>query len=180
MDAYGILGLKRGVSQEEVKKAYRRASLKYHPDRNHGNEAAERLFRLIKSAYESLCNNGDHNHVSGNNIKQNYDYVASREKIIRHYETCEFCRGTGQEKGLIFSRPCRKCKGTGKICYLKPGKGWKFCPDCGCSGVDHDDPFGSLSGPSIFNMPCRRCGGKRVVPLFGNVCSHCHGTGILV
>ena len=55
MDAYGILGLKRGVSQEEVKKAYRRASLKYHPDRNHGNEAAERLFRLIKSAYESLC-----------------------------------------------------------------------------------------------------------------------------
>lgn len=58
-DPYGVLGLERGASKEEVKKAYRRLAMKYHPDKvaNMGEEMqknAERQFREIKAAYEQI------------------------------------------------------------------------------------------------------------------------------
>ncbi len=53
-DAYSILELKDGGSFEEIKKAYRRLALKYHPDRNQGSEVAEEKFKKINNAYEYL------------------------------------------------------------------------------------------------------------------------------
>jgi hypothetical protein len=50
-----ILEVEDGVSQTELKKAYRRASLKYHPDHNQGDSDANRKFILVKCAYELLA-----------------------------------------------------------------------------------------------------------------------------
>ena len=51
-DYYEVLGLQKGASQEEIKKAYRRLAKKYHPDVNIGNKNYEERFKDINEAYE--------------------------------------------------------------------------------------------------------------------------------
>ncbi len=53
-DYYEILGVDKNSSQEEIKKAYRKLALQYHPDRNSGNKEAEEKFKEISSAYDVL------------------------------------------------------------------------------------------------------------------------------
>lgn len=53
-DYYAILGVPRNATQEEIKRAYRRLALKYHPDRNPGDKIAEEKFKEISEAYEVL------------------------------------------------------------------------------------------------------------------------------
>jgi molecular chaperone DnaJ len=52
-DCYQILGVQKGASQKEIKSAYRRLSLKYHPDRNKGEKDSEK-FKQIIEAYQTL------------------------------------------------------------------------------------------------------------------------------
>lgn len=51
---YEVLGVDRGASQDDIKKAYRRLAMKYHPDRNPGDKAAEEKFKQIGEAYAIL------------------------------------------------------------------------------------------------------------------------------
>src|SRR5512145_2960456 len=51
---YGILGLKEDASLEEIRKAYRKLALHYHPDRNRGDAGAEERFKAISEAYAVL------------------------------------------------------------------------------------------------------------------------------
>lgn len=53
-DPYAVLGLETNVSLDEVKRAYRRLALKYHPDRNPGDKTAERNFKDVAEAYERI------------------------------------------------------------------------------------------------------------------------------
>lgn len=55
-DYYKLLGISRDASTDEIKKAYRKLAVKYHPDKNPGNKEAEEKFKEISHAYEVLSN----------------------------------------------------------------------------------------------------------------------------
>lgn len=89
-DYYEILGVSKGASQDEIKKAYRKVAMQYHPDRNPGDKAAEDKFKEAAEAYEVLSDQDKrsqydrfgHAGVSGNGRgfggSQNMDDIFSQ------------------------------------------------------------------------------------------------------
>ncbi len=53
-DFYELLGLQKNASADDIKKAYRKLAMQHHPDRNHGDKAAEQKFKDLSEAYEIL------------------------------------------------------------------------------------------------------------------------------
>ena len=53
-DFYEILGVSKNASDDEIKKNYRKLAMKYHPDRNKGDQSAEIKFKEATAAYEAL------------------------------------------------------------------------------------------------------------------------------
>jgi len=77
-DYYRVLGVNRDASQEEIKRAFRRLALRYHPDCNPQNQKqAEERFKEINEAYEVLSNEAR---------RRQYDYLTSwprqRERVF--------------------------------------------------------------------------------------------------
>ena len=56
-DYYEVLGVERSASEADMKKAFRRLAMKYHPDRNKEDPDAEQRFKEAKEAYEVLADN---------------------------------------------------------------------------------------------------------------------------
>ena len=53
-DYYEVLGISKDASEQEIKKAYRKMAMKYHPDKNQGNKESEEQFKEVNEAYEVL------------------------------------------------------------------------------------------------------------------------------
>jgi len=53
-DYYALLGVEKNITEEELKKAYRKKAVQHHPDKNPGNKQAEEMFKKISEAYEVL------------------------------------------------------------------------------------------------------------------------------
>lgn len=68
MDLYGILWVEKNASKEEIKKAYRKLAMKYHPDRNSGDSQAEQKFKEVNEAYSTLSDDAK---------RQQYDMLGS-------------------------------------------------------------------------------------------------------
>jgi curved DNA-binding protein len=94
MDYYEVLGVGKSATADELKKAYRKQALKYHPDRNPDNSAAEQKFKEINEAYAVL---------SDPEKKQQYDTFGStgfhqrysQEDIFRGFDINEILRQFG-------------------------------------------------------------------------------------
>ena len=55
-DYYEVLGVDKSASADEIKKAYRKMAIKYHPDKNPGDKEAEEKFKEAAEAYDVLSN----------------------------------------------------------------------------------------------------------------------------
>jgi len=109
-DPYKVLGVSPDASDEEIKKAYRRLAMKYHPDRNPGDEEAARKMQQINAAYEAIKNPekaGPRQSYGG------YDpfggYGGSREAGDRYQQAAEqYIRFRRYPEALNALRSCEK------------------------------------------------------------------------
>ena len=108
-DYYSILGVNRDATQEEIKKAYRKLALKYHPDRNPDDKQAEGTFKEIGEAYAVLSDQGQ---------KGMYDRLGSNQ--FRHMHRFEDIFRTFGSKGFFWEVGSRGDAGNFRMFFHGP------------------------------------------------------------
>ncbi len=101
-DYYEILGVPKTASEDEIKKAYRKLALKYHPDRNPGNKQAEEQFKGINEAYAVLSDKDkrkEYDTYGMSGFQQGY----TQEDIYRNFNIGDLFKDLGFGTGDIFS-----------------------------------------------------------------------------
>jgi curved DNA-binding protein len=112
-DYYEILGVEKKASEEEIKKAYRRLALQYHPDRNPDDKTAEEKFKEINEAYAVL---------SDAEKRKQYDMFGhagfqerfSQEDIFRGFDIGDIFKDFGFSTDDIFGRIFGGRRGTAR------------------------------------------------------------------
>jgi hypothetical protein len=95
MDPYHILGISQNATQKEIKKAYRREAMKWHPDRSNNSDEAKERFHLAAEAYKILSRNkSTNNNTSDSSSSQQYKSSYSDQS---HENDSEEEANTGDE-----------------------------------------------------------------------------------
>ena len=203
-DYYDLLGVKRDSSQDDIKKAYRKLAIKYHPDKNPDNPEAEIKFKEVSEAYSIL---------SDREKRQNYDVYGHEgvsqsfsgfdpRDIFGHFENMfgGFTHSAGDQRMWKSVRQrgsdtrfkvnieleevlsgCSKNVLIKKIvcCQICKGQGFKDKSDtsrCGlCKGTGRTQQ--TVRGFMTVATSCHVCAGHGFVVV--NVCKCCQGSGII-
>jgi len=102
-DYYQMLGVKKDASREEIKKAYRKLAMKYHPDHAKGDKAAEEKFKKISEAYAVLSDNEkrkEYDTFGAEGFRQRF----SQEDIFRGFDFGDILREFGFGGDLFSGR----------------------------------------------------------------------------
>jgi curved DNA-binding protein len=104
MDYYEVLGVKKDGSSQDIKKAYRKLAMKYHPDRNKGNKEAEEKFKKISEAYAVLSDpekRKQYDTFGESGFQQRY----SQEDIFRGFDLGDILKefGLGGMCGIFWA-----------------------------------------------------------------------------
>jgi curved DNA-binding protein len=102
-DYYQVLGLTKGASPEEIKRAFRKLAVKYHPDKNPGSKEAEEKFKEINEAYAVLSDpekKAQYDRFGSAGFHQRY----SQEDIFRGFDVGDLFKDMGFGTEDIFSR----------------------------------------------------------------------------
>ncbi|MHC4551100.1 MAG: DnaJ C-terminal domain-containing protein [Planctomycetota bacterium] len=165
-DFYEVLGVDRQASLEEIKKAYRKLALQYHPDKNPGNREAEERFKEAALAYEVLSDAGKRAEYDERGRRafeaahaEDFDFegVSVEEILGRHGDLFESLFG----RGFHAQRPARQrghdLESEVRVAFRTAAlggqveltlAGGRSCAACNGRGTQGDEPA------------CPRCGGS--------------------
>jgi molecular chaperone DnaJ len=195
-DYHQILNVAHEATDEEIKKAYRKLALKYHPDRNPHNKEAEERFKEISEAYEVLSDQekrfryerfggaDDSGSIFDSGFRGNFDDIFNdlfsdffggqrqREKKgedLRYNLQIEFEEAVfGVEKEIEVPKEerCPACNGS----RMEPGHKPSVCKACAGRGqVRHSHGFFTI------NRTCEYCNGEGFI--IKDPCKACRGKG---
>jgi molecular chaperone DnaJ len=193
-DYYEVLGVQKNASEEELKKAFRALAMKYHPDRNPGDDAAAEKFKEAAEAFEVLSDPEkrqiyDVHGPEGLRGVPMHDYTdvgslfgdllgnlfgggrrgpqrGSHLGMALEIDLIEAYRGCKKEVNFTRQDHCNACRGSG----AKPGSKPSRCRTCGGSGQQ-----AVRMGPFQMSTPCNSCGGDGEV--ITDPCQECRGRG---
>ncbi len=194
MDYYEILGISKTATKEEIKKAYRRLAMKYHPDKNPGDKEAEEKFKLINEAYQVLSDDEKRaiydrygkEGLEGRGYKTDFsdifdmfrdifgdfeekydDTPYELDKAIEvPLEFEEAAYGVSKEIEIEYLALCPKCKGTG-------AKKTQTCPTCQGQGrIVISNGFMRIA------QECPNCNGRGFI--IKEKCDECNGRGYII
>lgn len=190
---YDILGVKKDASKDDIRRAFKKLSVKYHPDK-HINDSeedkkkAEEKFKEINEAYETLSDDKKRQEYD-NPISEgfgfdpfgfgdffgrrhsHYNYEARPGQDIRvtvNLTTEDFYKGGIKEIHYKKNIRCGHCNGE--------GGDTKICPHCHGTGViEHRQVQGNMT--FVNQMECNYCNGTGKIVT--NACPKCNGTGFI-
>ncbi len=205
-DYYDVLGVSKGASEDEIKKAYRKLAKKYHPDLNPGDKTAEQKFKEVGEAYDVLSDKSKRSRYDQfGHAGTDPNYGGGSSGGYSYYSESPF--GSDIDLGDIFGsffggfgggrtrrdgnapRRGSDVEITVNISFLEAAKGCKkkisynnidTCKKCGGSGAR----------PGTSPKTCSICGGRGQVTVnqrtpFGmmqttRTCDSCHGSGKII
>lgn len=190
---YDILGVSKDASQEEIKKAFKKLSIKWHPDKHINDSAedqkrAEEMFKEINEAYDTLGDEqkrqeydnpnpfGDLGSMFGGfgdffgsrHGRQQYTEPGKDARITINLDISDFYIGVTKKYKYKKGIRCGHCDGAGGEVYV--------CPHChGTGTIQHRTQRGNML--SIQTVPCQHCHGQGKIRK--TVCEKCSGSGYI-
>ncbi|MCS6990568.1 MAG: molecular chaperone DnaJ [Chitinophagales bacterium] len=200
-DYYEVLGVSRNATPEEIKKAYRKVAMQYHPDRNPGDKTAEEKFKEAAEAYEVLSDpekRSRYDRYGHQGLGSNGGFTSSMrvEDIFSHFSDIFSNFGESPFESFVFGRSGRSQRRTGTrgsnlritvpLSLREIAKGTRktikvkkqvVCAACGGSGAKNSNAY----------RTCSYCHGTGAISritqtILGHMsttttCPHCHGEG---
>ena len=199
-DYYEVLGVQKGASDDEIKKAYRACAKKYHPDLHPGDKECEEKFKEVNEAYEVLSDSDKkarYDQFGHAGVDPNYGAGAGGagspfgQGIDIDDIFSSFFGGFGGRRSNNANAPMRgsDIETTVYISFEEAAKGCKQTINYSCV-TTCDDCHGTGAQPGTSPKTCSSCGGSGRVTInqrtpFGVVqtqrtCDACHGRGKIV
>ncbi|QJC37266.1 molecular chaperone DnaJ [Enterobacteriaceae endosymbiont of Donacia thalassina] len=196
-DYYDILGITRNAEDREIKRAYKRLAIKFHPDRNPGNKNAENKFKEIKQAYEILSDSKKrsaydqygHSAFEQENISNTTDFSDIFGDVFGdifggNSHTKQRSRKGSDLKYLIEISLEEAIKGITKNIKIPILKNCSYCHGTGAQGAlqkchtcNGQGQIHMSQGFFTVQQTCPRCHGQG--NFIKNPCFYCKGKGKL-
>ncbi len=197
MDYYEILGVSRTATKTEIKKAYRRLAMKYHPDKNPGDKEAEEKFKLINEAYQVLSDDEKRaiydrygkEGLEGRGYKTDFNFNDIFDMFSEifgggfkeHSYNMPYDIDKAYEVNLEFEEAAYGVSKEIEIEY------YSLCPKCKGTGAEKTKTCPSCKGRGSIiigngfmriSQTCPQCEGRGFIT--EKICSECKGKGFIV